>query len=88
MKRTKKRFDLNRKSNVTNVVDCLECENYYTGACDSNAGGCNAYTPTRKIRMEEDISDIKRMCKALLILSFSFSIEFILMGIIEIINAL
>jgi hypothetical protein len=56
----KKKFDFSTTANVTTVVDCLECENYYTGACDAQAGGCNAYTPTRKIRMAGDIETIKR----------------------------
>lgn len=56
----KRRYDLNNKTNKASVIDCLECENYYTGACDALAGGCNAYTPTRKITMADDIKTIKR----------------------------
>lgn len=55
-----KRFDLNNKCNKATTVDCLECEHYYTSACDGNAGGCKSYTPTRKITMVDDIETIKR----------------------------
>ena len=72
----KKRFDLGKNTNKTTVVDCLECESYYTGACDGNAGGCNAYTPTRKITMSKDISDIKAICKATLTLVFGMALAY------------
>lgn len=62
----KKRFDLGNKTNKATVIDCLECENYYTGACDANAGGCNAYTPTRKITLDKDVKTIKTITKVIL----------------------
>lgn len=55
-----KKFDMDNKSTKVSVIDCLDCENYYTGACDGRAGGCDAYTPTRKITMADDIASIKR----------------------------
>ena len=72
----KKRFDTNN-TNKASVIDCLECENYYTGACDANAGGCNAYTPTRKITMEKDIQHIKALCLSNWIISIGFAVAFI-----------
>lgn len=56
----KKKFDFESTTNKATIIDCLDCENYYTGACDGGAGGCNAYTPTRKITLSEDIKTIKR----------------------------
>ena len=57
----KRRFDNGKPTNKATVVDCLECEHYYTSACDGNAGGCKAYTPTRKITLEDDIRFIKAL---------------------------
>lgn len=62
----KKRFDLGNKSNKATVIDCLDCENYYTSACDGNAGGCNAYVPTRKITLDKDVKSIKAITKVIL----------------------
>lgn len=59
MKKSKKKFDFGTNTNKATIIDCLDCEHYYTGACDANAGGCNAYTPTRSIKMAEDIKSIK-----------------------------
>ena len=56
----KKKFDFETKTKKAVVIDCMECENYYTGACDGSAGGCDAYTPTRKITIAEDIKHIER----------------------------
>lgn len=66
MKRTKK-FDFTNKPKKATVIDCLECENYYTGACDARAGGCGDYTPTRKITMTEDIKRIERRQRAMFV---------------------
>lgn len=55
----KKKFDLDTPKKAT-IIDCMDCENYYTGACDGRAGGCDSYQPTRKITMAEDIETIKR----------------------------
>lgn len=57
----KKMFDFAKKTTKATIIDCMDCENYYTGACDGNAGGCKAYTPTRKITMDRDIRFIKRL---------------------------
>lgn len=62
----KKRFDLNHKTNKATVIDCLECENYYTGACDARDGGCGAYEPTRKITLDKDVKTIKTITKVIL----------------------
>ena len=56
----KKKFDFEDKTKTATVIDCMDCEHYYTGACDARAGGCNSYEPTRKITMAEDIKTIKR----------------------------
>ncbi len=63
-----KKFDFGKNTKKTTVIDCLDCENYYTGACDGNAGGCNAYEPTRKITLEKDIREIKSLCRSTAIL--------------------
>lgn len=74
----KKKFDFDTKSNKATVIDCLDCEHYYTGACDANAGGCNAYTPTRKITMDKDIHTIKGICKAILVIVIATAINLLL----------
>lgn len=56
----RKKFDFGNKTTKVRVIDCLDCENYYTGSCDGNAGGCKAYTPVRKITMADDLKTIKR----------------------------
>lgn len=83
----KKRFD-NGTTNKVSVIDCLDCENYYTGACDGNAGGCKAYTPTRKITMEKDIRLIKGLTISNWIISIGFATAFITFCIRLIIEAL
>lgn len=62
MKKTPKKFEFDNKCSHTNVIDCMECEHYYTGACDGRAGGCDDYAPTRKITMDADIRTIKNLC--------------------------
>ena len=74
----KKKFDFDTKSNKATVIDCFDCENYYTGTCDAKAGGCNAYTPTRKITMEKDIRTIIALCKAILIIVTTTAINLLL----------
>ena len=86
MKRRK--FDFGKHTNKVTVVDCLECENYYTSACDGNAGGCKAYTPTRKITMERDICIIKGLCLSNWIISIGFAVAFITLCIRLIIASL
>jgi hypothetical protein len=83
----KKRFD-NGKTNKASVIDCLECENYYTSACDGNAGGCNAYKPTRKVTMEKDIRYIKALCLSNWIMTSAFALSFIIFCIRLIIASL
>lgn len=84
----KKKFDFDTTTKTTTVIDCLECENYYTGACDANAGGCNAYTPTRKVTMEKDIRYIKALCFSNWILGVGFAVAFITLCIRLIIASL
>ena len=83
-----KRFDLNNKCNKATTVDCLECEHYYTSACDGNAGGCKSYIPTRKITMEKDIKHIKALCLSNWIINIGFALAFITLCIRLIIEAL
>lgn len=51
-----KRFEEDGK--IT-TINCAECENFYTGACDGRTGECNSYLPTRHIRIEQEIGKIK-----------------------------
>lgn len=81
----KKKFDFDNKTVHTAIIDCLDCENYYTGACDGNAGGCNAYTPTRNITLSEDIREIKRSCDAILLCIAVGAICVILTSIIQVV---
>lgn len=74
----KKKFDFDTTTKTTTVIDCLECENYYTGACDANAGGCNAYKPTRKITMEKDIKLIKGLAISTWIIVVGYAVAILL----------
>lgn len=62
----KKKFEFDSKLHKVTTVDCLECEHFYTGACDANAGGCKAYEPTRKITLDKDVKTIKAITKVIL----------------------
>jgi hypothetical protein len=84
----KKRFDSDTNIKKVTTIDCLECEHYYTGACDAQSGGCDAYTPTRKITMDKDIRLIKTLCLSNWILSLGFASAFIIFCIRLIIAAL
>ncbi len=84
----KKRYDFGDTYTSTTVIDCLECENYYTGACDGNAGGCKAYTPTRKITMADDIHTIKDLCLANYIMLIGYGIASLILLISLIISAI
>lgn len=73
----KKKFDFEDKTKTATVIDCMDCEHYYTGACDARAGGCNSYEPTRKITMAEDIKTIKNLCWGNYIIGIGFAVAFI-----------
>lgn len=73
----KKKFDFDNKSKKSVIIDCLDCENYYTGACDGGAGGCDAYTPTRKITMEKDIRLIKGLTLSTWIIVMGYALALI-----------
>ena len=60
MTKVARKFDFENCSTTADIIDCVDCEHYYTGACDGNAGGCSSYKPTRKITLAEDIETIKR----------------------------
>ena len=59
MKRKPSKFEFDNRPKNATIIDCMDCENYYTGACDARAGACNDYKPVRKITMEDDIKTIK-----------------------------
>ena len=72
----KKKFDFGKKTTKATIIDCMECENYYTGACDGRAGGCDTYTPTRKMTMDRDIKDITRLCMCNWIVTTGIALAF------------
>lgn len=84
----KKKFEFESTTKKATIIDCLECENYYTGACDGRAGGCDDYTPTRKITMEKDIREIKAFCRSNWILNLGFAVAFIILCIGAVVSTL
>lgn len=44
------------------VKECIDCEHWWTNACDSSEGAtrpCNAFKPTRRVSLPKDVERLR-----------------------------